>query len=178
MLNSLGANLSPKGKLVSMNMCWSHLIDSGWRSAGWTGTRRKALLMSILARRVPSPICLIWLMAESTVMYFTQHNSLGIPLLILPLVGLDRSTISLHLFGRWLLSMTLKRLTWACGTRNIRNGPATRPAEISSVKYVALNCICVLKCRTQIPFGRLQWLKLLLEPNSKPIGYPINKKVY
>ena len=66
-LKSFGANLSPNGKQVSMYMCWSHFIDKRWRSAGWTGNKRKALLVSIFARRVPHPNCLISWMAQSTV---------------------------------------------------------------------------------------------------------------
>ena len=56
MLNSLGAERKPKGKQISMNMKLSHFICRRWRSAICTGTRRKALFMSIFAINVPVTI--------------------------------------------------------------------------------------------------------------------------
>lgn len=67
MLNSLGADLSPKGIQWSMYIWFFHLIPSRWQSAGWTGSSRKALLISILANIVSLPDSRICRMTSSMV---------------------------------------------------------------------------------------------------------------
>ena len=132
---SLGTDLRPKGRQVSINMFWSHLMKRRWRSAGWTGRRRKAVLISILVSNVPWSICLMHSIAESTLIYFKEQSALGIPPFTLPSIGWERSTISLHLLGWWFFGMTPNRLMCASGTYELGNGPATCPQAISSVKY-------------------------------------------
>ena len=90
--------------------------------------------MSNLANSMLRPVRLILSIAESTVIYFSEHNSFGMPPLTLPLVEWERSTIILHLFGWWCLGMTPNLLTCACGTKNSWNGPATHPRAMSSVR--------------------------------------------
>ena len=68
-----------------------------WRSAGWIGMRRKALLMSILGSREPGPRVRILLMASSMVTYDIEHMGS----FMLCVCGKDRSTISRHFPGWW-----------------------------------------------------------------------------
>ena len=94
MLNNFGVDLNPKRRQMSIIIQLSQHIARRWWSAGWTGMRQKALLISILASREPGPMVRILLMASSLVTYDIEHNSRGIPSLMLCVCGKDRSTIS------------------------------------------------------------------------------------
>ena len=84
-------------------------------SAGCTGIRQKALLMSILANGVPGPRATIRSIVSSIVMYDMEQRSLGIPSLMLLPFGWDRSTISRHLLVWCPFGMTPNLLTCAPG---------------------------------------------------------------
>ena len=94
-----GADLSPKGNLVSIKMFPCHSISSSNLSAGWTGMILYALLMSVFASMVPLPNMATTLATSSTEMYDSEHSSGLMPSLTLEPEGLDRSSISLHFPG-------------------------------------------------------------------------------
>jgi len=176
MLNSLGADRSPKGRQVSMYSCFFHFIARRWRSAGWTGSSQKALLTSIFASIAPWPIRLIWSIAASTVIYFNEHNSFGITALILLSAGWERSTVNLHLLGWWFLGMTPKRLMWACGSSDCWNGPATRPRAISSARYLSTVSGC-WRVQLKLRLADFNGFSGCLKPIWKPTETPVMKKL-
>ena len=113
-LKSLGADLSPNGRQVSMYRDCFHSIVRRSLSAGCTGRRRNACLISTFARRVLGPVSMIFLIASSTVIYERLHRFLGMPSLTLWCLGYDRSVINRHLPGWLRLRITPNRLMWAC----------------------------------------------------------------
>ena len=91
--------------------------------------------MSILAKRVPRPSCIMKSIASSTRAYESVKSSPLMPSLTLFPAGCERSTISLHLPDLLRLGITPNLLTWRAGRGGRGKGPATLPRWTSRDKY-------------------------------------------
>ena len=100
--NSNGRAVSNKYDLKLL-----HFIPNNGRSSGWTGIILYALSKSSFARSDPRSAATINFTAQSTDVYDNEHKAGSMPSFYAsPLWVYERSTISLHLPGWWLLGIT------------------------------------------------------------------------
>ena len=94
-----GADLRPKGRVVSMKRPLCQAMPSSLLSSGCTGTFLYAWAMSSLASIAPLPTVVTNLAASSTEAYQIVQRSGDIPSLTLASIGDDKSSMSLHFPG-------------------------------------------------------------------------------
>jgi len=130
-LNSFGADRRPKGIQWSMYTLPLHLTPKRCRSTRCTGSKRKALLMSILANLVFFPDLSMLNMASSIVIYVRLHSCDGIPSFTLLPEGYDRSIMSRHLSCWWFLGINPNLFKWTPGQLDGGYRPDILPSESS-----------------------------------------------